>query len=104
MTALLKDPVSYLFHAPAPCEETDVVTITIEALGPRWWILHRSDGKSGGIFDHKAGALHQARIDAMPLRCSIIAIIEPDGSKDGQLYVRGTLSGRPDEPLLKLVG
>ena len=40
----------------------------------------------------------------MPLRCSIIVIIEPDGSKDGQLYVRGTLSGRPDEPLLKLVG
>ena len=103
MTALLKDPVTYLFQAPAPRNDVGSVMITIEAVGRRWWILHRSDGKSGGVFDHKAAALHQAKIDTIALPSAIIAIIESDGSEDRQRYERGSLAGPPGTPRLKLV-
>ena len=103
MTALLKDPVTYLFHVPAPRNDAGSVTITVEAVGRRWWILHRSDGKSGGVFDQKAAALHQAKIDTIALPSAIIAIIEPDGSEDRLPYERGILAGPPGMPRLKLV-
>ena len=103
MALPLKDPLSRLFEPPACANDRAIVTLTIEALGPRWWIFHRSDGRSGGIFDDLSGALLQARIDARALPKAVIETIDADGSRQSAFYVRGELAGLPNSPLLTLV-
>lgn len=98
-----EDVLSRLFETPVGANDTGIVAITIEALGPRWWIVHRSDGRSGGIFDDFGGAQRQALLDARALPQTIVEIIDAAGSRLRNLYLSGEPVTTSDRPVLKIV-
>ena len=97
-----KDAVSRLFEPATVAKDTTVI-FTIEPLGRRWWIFHRSDGRSGGIFDDVEGAILQAKLDARSVQTAIIETVDRSGSTQAQRFIRGALAGDPDRPVISLV-
>jgi len=74
------DPVADIFEPPnSKPNPTGDVTLTIEMSGPRHWVLHRSDGRCGGIFIDRKSALHEARQEASMLSGALIVITEANG-------------------------
>lgn len=94
--------ITRLFHPDHDAPPAAPV-FTISSLGGKWWVFYRSDGRSGGIFDSKDGALLQARLDARSLQIAVIEIIDANDAPSRTVYVRGAVAGAADEPLLKLV-
>ncbi|MBX9650749.1 MAG: hypothetical protein K2X57_27250 [Xanthobacteraceae bacterium] len=88
---------------PAHEATSTAPVFTISRLGGKWWVFYRSDGRSGGIFDSKDGALLQARLDSRTIQIAIVEIIDPNEAPSRTVYVRGAVAGATDEPLLKLV-
>jgi hypothetical protein len=72
-----------------PAPKLRSVTFTIEAMSPVWWILHRSDGRSGAVFDCREVALRVARSESVPLPLAIIESIDILRVTTTEIYVFG---------------
>ena len=96
------DSIARLFRSRPPAND-QLVTFVVEPLGNRWWIVHRTDGKSGGIFDDRHGAMQQAIMDARPIQQASIEVVHHSGARQRMIYNRGVKADADGKPSIKLV-
>jgi hypothetical protein len=80
-----------------PATKVRSVTFTVEALSSIWWLLHRSDGRSGAVFDCRETALRFVRSESRALPLAIVESIDILRATTTEIYVFGQRTAASQE-------